>query len=71
MMKSTHFAPIYEKGKDMNGMSALTILLILFVIFAACIAVWTSTRPAPDKLWISVVLLCIVEAVRGAISLSH
>lgn len=66
-MKSPHFAAIYEKGKRM---SVLTGLEFLFILCAAGIAIWTSTRPAPDKLWISVILLCIVEAIgRAAVAL--
>jgi hypothetical protein len=55
----------------MNGMSVLIGLEFLFIICAAAIAIWTSTRPAPDKLWISVILLCIVEAIGRATTAMH
>ena len=40
-------------------------LLFVFIIAAAIIAIWSATKPAPDKIWIAVILLCIVEAIHS------
>lgn len=37
-------------------------LLFVFIIAAAIIAIWSAVKPLPI-LWISVILLCVVEAL--------
>lgn len=37
-------------------------LILVFIAAAAIIAIWSAVRPQP-VLWISVVLLCVVEAM--------
>jgi hypothetical protein len=39
-------------------------LLFVFIIAAAIIAIWSAVKPQP-LLWISVILLCIVEAIHS------
>jgi len=39
-------------------------LIIVFIVAAAIIAIWSAVRPQPI-LWIAVLLLCIVEAMHS------
>jgi hypothetical protein len=39
-------------------------LLLVFIVAAAIIAIWSAVRPQPI-LWIAVLLLCIVEALHS------
>jgi hypothetical protein len=43
-------------------MSALSILVLVFVVGAAIIAIWSQVKPAPI-LWVAVLLLCVVVAI--------
>ena len=44
-------------------MSALAILILVFVVGSAIIATLSQTRPAPNLLWVSIILLCVAIAV--------
>jgi hypothetical protein len=44
-------------------MSALSILVLVFVVGAAIIAIWSQLHPAPNLLWVSVILLCVALAI--------
>jgi hypothetical protein len=44
-------------------MSALAILMLVFVAGAAIIAIWSQIHPAPNLLWVSVILICVALAV--------
>jgi hypothetical protein len=44
-------------------MSALSILVLVFVVGAAIIAILSQTRPTPNLLWVSIILLCVAIAV--------
>lgn len=39
-------------------------LILVFIVAAAIIAIWSAVRPQPI-LWIAVLLLCIVEAMHN------
>jgi len=39
-------------------------LIIVFIVAAAIISIWSAVRPQPI-LWIAVLLLCIVEAMHS------
>lgn len=43
----------------------MTTLILVFIIAAAIIAIWSAVKPLPI-LWIAVLLLCIVEAMGHA-----
>jgi hypothetical protein len=45
-------------------MTALTILMLVLLVAAAGIAIWSqASNPPRPVLWISVVLLCVIIAV--------
>lgn len=37
-------------------------LILVFIVAAAIIAIWSAVKPQP-VLWIAVLLLCIIEAM--------
>jgi uncharacterized membrane protein YoaK (UPF0700 family) len=43
-------------------MTGISILILVFVVGAAIIAILSQIKPAPI-LWVSVILLCVVEAI--------
>jgi uncharacterized membrane protein YoaK (UPF0700 family) len=45
------------------SMSALSVLILVFVVGAAIIAILSQTRPSPNLLWVSIILLCVAIAV--------
>ncbi len=51
-------------------MNTLVVLILVFVVAAAVIAIWSAVKPAPI-LWIAVLLLCIVEAIHSASGLAR
>lgn len=44
-------------------MTALSILILVFIVGAAIIAILSQTRPTPNLLWVAVILLCVAVAV--------
>ena len=44
-------------------MTAFSIILLVLIVSAAIISIWSQVKPAPNILWIAVLLLAIAMAV--------